>query len=1775
MSSVDNRLVKMTFDNAEFEKKASSTLGILDKLKQSLDFTGATKGMENIRTAAESVTFDKLSEGVESLQNRFSVLGEFVHNTFSNIIARAADVGRNLAESLTITPMKEGFAEYELQMNSVQTIMASTGASVGEVNGYLNKLNEYADKTIYSFSDMTSNIGKFTNAGVSLDKAVAAIQGVSNVAAVSGANTNEASRAMYNFAQALSAGSVKLIDWKSIENANMATVEFKQSLIDTAVAMGTLTKDGDKYVSTTKDLQGKVSDAFNVTQGFNDSLSHQWMTTEVLTQTLGQYSADVRDMTKEEEAEYRAKLMSIYGDEAKVESIIELGKKAADSAKDVKTFSQLVDTLKEALGSGWTKSWQYVFGDLEEAKKLWTEVSDIVGGYINKSADARNAVLQGWADNGGRTAIIDGLRNAFEALVSVMTPIKDAWDKAFPPVTAERLIELSNKFRDFTQSLKLTDEESKYLSSTMTTFFQDLRNGYEGVKAVGESIYSIFKTIAEGLHEAFGESYIDNIGMITSRIREFGETIKPSEETLDNLKRLVVGVSSVLRTLIDIAVEAGAAIFDSFMNAFNRIAPDGENFMKMLGDFGDRLTDFSGKVRESINFDTFSGGFTSLSNAFVNLFQIIRDGVDIPGILSKIFDYIFGVDLSGITNFFNQITDSASNVTDVLHNLVKSIGNLFGGDGGVFSSVIETVKNFINNINWDAVFNVLSHIESFIATKALLNMSKWLENIPDALGGIVEMVKTTPVDKLTGVLDGIQESLKTWQQNLKAMVLIELGVALVEIAKGLKTLSEIPPDRIGSSLAAMAGGLTEVIAAAKFLKKSDLGEITDLWGLSQIVEKLGNALKTISEIQPDRLIPSVKAMGALLLELAGMLRILDGSDFKSDHTKDTAMMLFLVTQAIGSLGKTLERLSKIPFDQMIVGLTAIGGLMGELVIAIKNMPTKDTAKLMESAGAMMLVAAAIRLIAGAVGDLGSLPLDTLGKGLIAVGTLLAAMVVSLQQMPTKDAEKFMADGMALILVAAAVRIIAGAVGDLGSLPLDTMAKGLAAVGILLGEMVLALRSMPDSTSVMASAFAMDLMALAINGLIGPVEKLGSMDFMSLIKGLGGVGVLLGEMVLALRSMPSETELLASSVAMMAMAESINELMKPVAFFGTMDLGQLAQGLMAVGISLGMLVVGLNAMPKETETLAGTAAMMGMAAAINMLAPPLERLGKMNLAELLISLGAVGGSLLILGVAAKTFAEIKNLDKGVLAMMGMGAAMLMLAPALVMLSQIEIGGLLIALGGLAGTFVIFGVAAQALTPSVGVIVAFAAAVALTGVGLFALAAAIGAIADIINNDTQNLSANLTTFLQALIDNVPLMGQLVTDAINQIFQTVVDTAPKLGEALTAVINSLLQTIIDVTPKIGEAVTVLVNTLIQTLLDILVTNGPSVITALLEFLTQILERIAEYAPRMFEAALTFIQSFLRAVADHIGEIVQAAIDIILNFIRGITEKLPEIIDTAFKLVIGFIEGLASAIDNNHQALFDAIAHLIESIVHAIIDGIATIGRAAGDLIGGNGGFLDAIGGFVNNLFNAGAKLVQGFIDGILSMPGKIWDAACDVADRAWKAITGTLDEHSPSRLTFGGGENFVLGFINGIKSLTSNAAVTAGAMAYAAMEAFDDNIDTDSIYSPTITPVIDDSELQNGIADVSGLFDSMPDTYNVTGDIAANNIARKQVYDVMAQPNDYSTILNRMDMIEQSFEEMIGKLGDMAIIMDSGELVGAISPSIDRALGARQTMYQRGVF
>ena len=715
--TVDERVVEMRFDNKQFESNVQTSMSTIEKLKKSLDFRGAEKGLDNLNTASKNVNMSGLSAGVEAVQAKFSALQVIGVTALANITNSAVNSARRIVNAFTIQPITTGFNEYELKMGSVQTIMAATGESLETVNKYLEELNKYSDQTIYSFSDMTQNIGKFTNAGVKLEDAVMAIKGISNEAAVSGANANEASRAMYNFAQALSAGYVKLIDWKSIENANMATVEFKQQLIDSAVAMGTLIQRSDGMYQT---LTGKT---LNATHNFNDTLQEQWMTTDVLVSTLKMYADETTD----------------------------IGKKAYASAQDVKTFSMMMDTLKEAAQSGWAQTWEIIWGDFEQGKQLWTSLSNIFSNIIGAIDNARNNFLSkslqvestdinSWnklskqVEKSGvklsdfqeelkatareHGVDVDGM---IEKNGSLEASLKENW------LTGNMVVETLKRMATGTKQASKSQEEMtaklKYFQDVVDkVWFGSYYNGEERVKALTEAGYDYAKVqdlvnkTVDGHRltlEDLGEEQLKSIGYTEEEIKALKDLASQAEKSGTSLNDLINSLEK--KSGRELLTESFAhlweelqKIFDEIKKAWDEVFPkedDGADtwLYRMIQSFHDAVMAISANEETLTNIRDL---FTGIYNALYLLAALGKGPLGVLRMMWKVLKNLLQLDTLGlaarigrlITAFKEWITKNNA----ITQSLVKA-GNK------IIDFVDQTSKSLVTWVN--GLINIFDKIE--------------------------------------------------------------------------------------------------------------------------------------------------------------------------------------------------------------------------------------------------------------------------------------------------------------------------------------------------------------------------------------------------------------------------------------------------------------------------------------------------------------------------------------------------------------------------------------------------------------------------------------------------------------------------------------------------------------------------------------------------------------------------------------------------------------------------------------------------------------------------------------------------------------------------------------------------------------------------------------------------------------------------------------------------------------------------------------------------------
>lgn len=1125
--TIDERVVEMRFDNKQFESNVQTSLSTIEKLKKSLDMDGATKGLESIDSAAKKVDMSGLGSAVETVKTRFSALEIMAVTALANITNSVVNTGKQMLHSLTIEPISQGFEEYELKMGSIQTIMMSTGASLEEVNKYLQELNTYSDKTIYSFQDMTSNIGKFTNAGVGLEDAVMAIQGVSNVAAVSGANANEASRAMYNFAQALSAGYVKLIDWKSIENANMATVEFKTQLLESAVACGTLTKTADGMYKTVK---GNVIDA---THGFNDSLQDQWMTTEALVSTL-------RD----------------YADET-----TEIGAKAFAAAQDVKTFSQLMDILKEAVGSGWANTWEILFGDFEEAKELWTGLSQVIGGFIDAQADARNEMLQGWKDLGGRTKLIEALKNAFEGVQSVIKPIYEAFREIFPPTTAKQLYDITENLRKFTANLKLSDTASANLKSTFKGLFAIL----DIVKQAFSAIFTAIKPLFGGFG-TLGDGILGFTGGIGDAIVAFDEFIKTSgvfQKVGEGIATVIQTIMTALSTLKNkIKEKFESANFEVFHSLLERI----HERMAQVGEAAGEMKSGVIVAFEVIGETLANCQFVQLLSAVWNAVKTIGSGiVKILGELgSSLAKNLGEANFSGIIDLLNGISFGAIavGITKFVGTFRKAIEDI----GSILDSVRGCFEAYQTQLQAGTLLKIASAIAILTASLIALSLVD-SEKLNVALGAITvlfaDLLASMAVfNKISGQATGVVKSVTA---------MLGIATAVLILASALKKIADLDAKQLTTGLIGVAGLTTMMVAAAKAMSSNSKAIIkgaTQMVIFAAAIKILASVCEQLAQLDWNQLAKGLVGVGVLLAEVSLFLRT---AKF-SGKSITTATGIVILSAAIKVLASACKDFGEMKWEEIGKGLASIAVLLAEVTAFTKL--TGNAKHVISTGVALIAIGAAMKIFASAVKDFSGMQWDEIARGLVAMAGALSTVTIAVNFMPNNMA----GIGAGLVIVAAALVVLSTALEKMGNLSWEQVAKGLITLGGAMTILAIGLNAM---TGTLAGSAALLVAASALLVLTPVLTILGAMSWSSIVKGLvtlAGAFAVLG----------------VAGAVLTPLVPSILALSGSLALIGVAVVG-IGAGLALAGAGLSALAVGLTALAA-----AGTAGATAIVASLTVI-----------------------------------------------------------------------------------------------------------------------------------------------------------------------------------------------------------------------------------------------------------------------------------------------------------------------------------------------------------------------------------------------------------------------------------------------------------------------------------------------------------------------------------------------------------------------------------------------
>lgn len=1033
-TTVDERVVEMRFDNKQFERNIQTSLSSLDKLKKSLNLEGAAKGLETVNDAANkcSGNMSPLSNAVETVRVRFSALEVMAITALQNITNSALAAGKNLVSAFTIDPIKTGFEEYETQINAVQTILANTsskGTTLDQVNNALDELNHYADMTIYNFTEMTRNIGTFTAAGVDLDTSVAAIKGIANLAAVSGSNSQQASTAMYQLSQALAAGTVKLQDWNSVVNAGMGGQVFQDALKETAKVHGIA-----------------IDEVIKDEGSFRETLSKGWLTSDILTETLAKFTGDLN--------EDQLRTMGYADDQIK--SIMEMGKTANDAATKVKTFTQLFDTLKEAAQSGWTQSWEIIVGDFEEAKELLTEVSDTFSAVINASADARNKMLQDWKDLGGRTMMIEAVKNVFEGLVSVVKPVREAFHEIFPPMTGKQLADITECVRDLTAKFKMGEESSK-----------NLKNTFKGVFAVLDIVGQAFKAVAGGVGELIGLFLPAGNGVL-SLTGSFGEYLVKLDETVKKTDVFGKAVS----TVVDIVKTA-------------------ITFVKTAGE---KVKEFGKAAGEKFDFPGFELFHSFLERVHDRMAQI-GDGA--------------GKMKSGVIVTFEMMGEALEKCKflKVMEALWIAVKVIAGGIADAVGTMMGTLAEKLGNADFSGVLDILN---SIAVGGIAVSISKFLKSVTEPLEGLNGVL-----EGVTGILDGVRGCFEAYQTNLKAGTLLKIGAAIALLAGSIVAISLIDSDKLSASLGAITVLFANLLGAMAIFNKisSDTGKVskacTAMIAMSVAVSILAGALKKVSDLDWGELARGLVGIAGLTAIVVASSKAM-ASGQKQVMKGATSLIIFGV--AIKILASACKDLSRLQWDELGRGLTGVGVLFAEIAVFLRV--AKFNGKMISTATGIVILSAAMKVLASACKDFGQMEWSEIGKGLAGIGGLLAELAVFTNL--AGNAKHVMSTGVALIAIGAAMKIFASAVKDFGQLQWDEIGRGLTAMGGALAEVAIAVNLMPKNMIGIGTGLVIVGGALEI--IANCMSKFGGMQWEEIGRGLTVMGGALAELAISLNFM---------------------------------------------------------------------------------------------------------------------------------------------------------------------------------------------------------------------------------------------------------------------------------------------------------------------------------------------------------------------------------------------------------------------------------------------------------------------------------------------------------------------------------------------------------------------------------------------------------------------------------------------------------------------------------
>lgn len=1165
--TIDEKVVSMRFDNKDFERNVSTSLSTLDKLKQKLNFKDAKKGFEDINVASKKVDMKSMSNAIETVNAKFSALQVMGITALNRITNAAITTGKRIVSALTIDPIKTGFQEYETKINAIQTIMANTankGTTMKDITEVIDELNTYADKTIYNFAEMTRNIGTFTAAGVGLRESASAIKGIANLAAASGSSSMQASTAMYQLSQALAAGTVKLQDWNSVVNAGMGGQKFQEALKATAREHGIAV---DKIIKK----QGS----------FRESLQEGWITADILNETLSKFTVDG--------AKKYAKSMMDSGKwtQAQADALIKEAQSMEDAATKVKTFTQLIDTLKESIQSGWGKTWEIVFGDFEEAKSLFTEISNTLGGMIDKSSDARNNLLQGWKDQGGRTALIDSLKNAFEGLLSIIKPINEAFKEIFPPITSKQLVNITNGLKELTSKMKISNETADKLKRTFKGVFSIFDMIGKVLISIGKIIGSMFQSGAAG-------SILDALLIIPAALGDFFTELNKGF----NLDDITDGMSNVFKGISE-TIKSATKGLDSFGNV---LSSAGKKISGVFTGIWNGLKTIFKWLTGNISIGDIINGLVAGStiSAFKKLSGLIDDvrkvlssftdkkksgggiGDQVSKVLSSVHDslvaFTTGIKVTSLIAIASSMAILSSAIRKLSGMNVEDLAKSLAAMSAMFVMLSLTFKSMDKTIGLNGSKGI------FKSSIALIAIAKSLEVLADAVS---KMGKLSLEDVSQGLIS-VGAGVSILVLGLKKMNGVEIkmssAVAMVVLAESCKILADavikmgkLSLEGVAKGLISIAGGVSALVLGLKVLNKVKIKMTTvvAMVALAESCKILGDAFSKFGSLSWDTISRGMAGMGAALGELVGAMYIFKKVGGLKSFAGATSLVI--AVQALDEISDALKNIGQLNWEQIAKGLTGIGGALAELTIAIGLLGKLSGLSGIVGAEAIKIAVKGLDEISQTIAEIGELSWEEISRGLSGLGGALAELASITGLLGKLGGFSGLIGAGSLVIAVKSLADISKALMEIGQLSWEEIAKGLTGIGGAISELAVVSGSLGKlgGLSGLIGAETIKIVVKSLKDISTALMEIGQMSWDGIAKGLVGMGGALTELAVVtglLGKLGGLAGLIGAETITIAV-KGLGDLANSLKKFGEMNWDEISRGLTAMGAALGEVALG--------------------------------------------------------------------------------------------------------------------------------------------------------------------------------------------------------------------------------------------------------------------------------------------------------------------------------------------------------------------------------------------------------------------------------------------------------------------------------------------------------------------------------------------------------------------------------------------------------------------------